>query len=127
MAPTIPQQSAGSMKVTIYHAVTGEPIQRWPVDAGGMIACGEYLLAPPVVEAAPETVTEADIQAGWKPAETASEQPEATVSRPSRLHPLNTPEVAVPIVLGAAGKAAPVQVPPVGAKRVGKARKFPTE
>jgi len=34
-------------KWAIYHAVTGQRIDRWPVDARGMLATGEYTATPP--------------------------------------------------------------------------------
>jgi hypothetical protein len=34
-------------KWAIYHAVTGQQIERWPVDARGMLATGEYVSEPP--------------------------------------------------------------------------------
>lgn len=40
-------------KVTIYHATTGAAINRWPVDARGMVENGEYRLTPPNVPDTP--------------------------------------------------------------------------
>lgn len=34
-------------KWAIYHAVTGQQIERWPVDARAMLATGEYVAVPP--------------------------------------------------------------------------------
>lgn len=34
-------------KWAIYHAVTGQQIDRWPVDARAMLGCGEYVAMPP--------------------------------------------------------------------------------
>lgn len=31
----------------LYHGQTGQRIERWPVDARGMIECGEYTTTPP--------------------------------------------------------------------------------
>lgn len=33
-------------KVTLWSVETGESIQRWPVDARGMVECGEYVADP---------------------------------------------------------------------------------
>lgn len=120
MAQTFPQLPAGTSKVTIYHAVTGEAVERWPVDARGMVECGEYSLTPPErQEAAAEAQEEASADPG--------EEPQVAPGTPQRVHPLSTPGVAVPVVLGGAGPAAPVELPEQGAKKRGRPRKFPTE
>lgn len=115
---TIPMQPPGSHMVTIYHAKTGAAIERWPVDARGMVECGEYTLTPPSggADAAPDA-----------PA-VSEQEPCVAPGAPLRAHPLSTPEVAVPVVLGAATEARPVTMPAPGVKRgPGRPRKFPTE
>jgi len=104
-------------KVTIYHAVTGEAIERWPVDARGMVAHGEYTLTPPAsTEGASEVAAE------------SVPEPQGTPVGTVRLHPLSTGDVAVPIVLGEAAEARPVEIPAPGVKRgPGRPRKFPKE
>lgn len=42
-APYAPAET----KMVIYHAVTGERLERFPVDGREMVASGEYTLTPP--------------------------------------------------------------------------------
>lgn len=121
MTQMIPMQPPAARMITIYHAKTGEAIERWPVDARGMIACGEYRLDPPVD---PEAAAEAQDEA----LETPEQEPYVAPGTPARVHPLSTGEVAVPLTLGEATEAHPVEIPAVGEKRgPGRPRKFPTK
>lgn len=103
-----------SGKVTIYHAVTGEAIERWPVDARGMIDCDEYTLTPPS-EGAPGPAA-------------GEQEPQGTPEGIPVLHPLSTAEVGVPLTLGEATAAHPIEVPTAATKRgPGRPRKIRQE
>lgn len=52
-APTHVRTAPPVEQVTIYHVDTGAVLSRWPVDARGMIASGEYHWAPPGEEVLP--------------------------------------------------------------------------
>lgn len=43
-------QKTDSGKVIVYSVETGEPCERWPVDARGMVECGEYSYSLPSAE-----------------------------------------------------------------------------
>lgn len=49
-------------KVTIWSVETGEPIERWPVDARGMVECGEYVTDPADLPEQPEPSDDADTE-----------------------------------------------------------------
>ena len=101
-------------KVTLYHVETGEAIERWPVDARGMVAHGEYTLEPPSSEEGAPAVVE------------SVPEPQGTPVGSAKVHPLSTGDVAVPLVLGAATEAHPIEIPAAGVKRgPGRPRKFP--
>jgi len=54
VAPTITPTG----KMRLYHATTGRAIERWPVDARAMLACGEYT-ADPIDGAMPAATVDA--------------------------------------------------------------------
>lgn len=60
MAPRVEAQSAA--KVTVYDAVTGAALERWPVDAKELVASGAATYTPPVADAPPAEVL-ADVAA----------------------------------------------------------------
>ena len=102
-----------SGKVFLYHVETGEEIERWPVDARGMIGCGEYTLTPPAITGGAEEAVTSEPETQDEPTKTP------------RLHPLSTEGNPVLLKTGEASEAKPIEVPTAGKKRVGKPRKFP--
>lgn len=60
MPSTQPEAAdAARKKVTLWSVETGESIERWPVDARGMVDCGEYVTDPAELPA--EDTPEPDI------------------------------------------------------------------
>ncbi|MFN9215166.1 MAG: hypothetical protein ACK6CY_09005 [Gemmatimonadota bacterium] len=47
------KEAPQSAKVTVYDAVTGAALERWPVDAKELVASGAATFDPPVADAAP--------------------------------------------------------------------------
>lgn len=97
-------------KVMVYHVETGKAVERWPVDARGMVACGEYTYDP-----------SAEMAGGDKVAVNEPEPQDAPET--PRKHPLSTEDAPVSLKVGEASAAKPIKEPSAAKKTPPKAKK----